>query len=614
MVNRMNRFTLAILLICMTATSTQAGVVQENLIFVSSFEGEEGCLEFDGAGDHIVIPVITISGDFLLNGESFPGNQYDSAAFSLRDTKTGAVTFLGQTHLNNSSYTANIVPGRYDVIYDKQNAGLDVPRNVGAVIMEDVPLWVDQTLDLEVTAFMISGDLMNNGAAFPDNDYDDGLIFLDSEQAGRVFVANTHDRNFGDLPVLGGGYEVRYQLETGGNEVPWNSWGHVMDVVIDGDNIDLDINVVSHEISGDFTHNGADFPAVEYEDGNFFLESDPEDRVFLGNSHDGNYSRRVIAGTYDAFWELESTGDTIPSNPRARVATKINVSNPNQDINVVSWSVSGDFSLNGGAFPVAEQQTGHVILVDKVADENTVLGKTKDGSYSRRIVQGSYELVYQHLDGNEVPQNKYHQLASGVGVSKARVIDVDVASRLFTASAFHNDALFPASNLQHGTILLRDPDSDDFVILGKTSEQHFSELVIPGTYDVYYSHLAGADVPVNFMARVQQGLLIEAPGPVLLGGGSTELHVYSQLLNGNFYRNDATPPNSGFDDGDVNLRREQDLVFLGNTEDGSYQARVVLHPDWYFFRAHYGVTSIGPQMPHNPDVQLDCVKVVETPF
>ncbi len=606
------------LLLCLLGlVPVQAGAIEGSLVFSSGFEDDDGCIVFNGLGQAVIIPTIAVSGDLTLNGGAFPVSEYDDAVFSLRDVNTGAGFPIGNSHDGN--YSINIIPGRYDVLYDLEtpNDNAEAPQNEGAVLMAAVPLFTSQTLDIDVTAYKIGGDFLLNNAAFPASEYDDANFHLDGGANGQVFLGNSHDQSYADVPVLAGTYQVRYASETPGANAPVNSWGYVTDVNITGTNGSLDLNVTSIDLDGDFLHNGVPFPALEYDDGTFWLETAGGDRVSLGNSHDLSIDTQLIPGTYDLYWELESLGNTVPFNKRARLASKVAVNGPTLDIDVISWPLDGDFLLNGGAFPNVEQQTGRILLQDKAAgvDDNE-LGKTFTGSYSRRVVQGTYAVVYQHLDGDQVPQNLASLLIPSLSISKARTVDIDVPASVFMASVFHNGVLFPNSQQQVANIFLNNPTSGDLAILGKTSEQHFSELIVPGTYAVYYSHIAGENVPANFRARIARDLVIEppAPGPVLLNGGDTEFHVTSFVYTGNFYRNDVATPALEQDDGLVVLRRLIDEVVLGNTHDQSFSRRLIYDPEEDLFQVHYQTESAGSVMPINANTRIQCAKLISPPI
>ncbi len=592
--------------IFMVSAPLYAGV-DPDLIMQSGFEFDEGCSIFDGFNDRVDIRSVTIRGDLKLNGQFFPLSEYDDALFSLRDRTTGDVFEFANSH--DLDYEINVVAGNYDVLYSVQTPGPTVPKNINAVVISNVGLWADQTLNINLTSHMLSGTFQHNGAAFPQSEYDDALIYLDSAVLGTAEVGNTHDQTFSDVVVLAGNYEVRYQLQSPGETVPWNQWGFVGLRNINSNNANLNLNIQSINVSGSLKHNNVAMPASEYDDGLFYMETSSGDRVLLENSHSQSYSKRIILGSYDVFWELQTQGDTVPFNKRARVMSNVNLQTNPHNINMTSVPISGNFTLNGAAFSNSVQQTGQMVLRDLVAEADNVLSLTTAGTYSKKVIAGSYDIVYQHMQGELVPQNKNAVLYKNVSMNSASVININVISKLHIANVYHNGVLFPASADNMGNIIYRNDGSGDYLVLGKTSQQNFSVRIIPGTYDGYYSHLTGSLVPQNKMARFKQNIVVPVPGPSLVEI-ATILQIDSMQVSGLFNLNDAIPPVSQYDDGLVSLKWEEDSVLLGNTHDGSYLVRLIKNPSWNYFWASYGVQTKGPKMPINNDARLHCVKIV----
>jgi len=582
-----------------------AGVIEEG-IFRSGFEFSDQCTMFNGLNDSIIVPAVTITGDFTLNSRPFPVSEYDDGVFSLRDPLTGDVFELGNSH--DLNYSVNVVAGHYDVMYSMQTPGLTVPRNVGAVIMENVALVNSGTLDINLTSHILSGEFLHNDVLFPASEYDDANIFLDGEMSGRVEVGNTHIQTFSGVVVLAGDYEIRYQVETP-DTVPWNEWGLVGLLDVAADMNAMKLNVQSVAVSGTFSHNNSPMPVSEFDDGLFFLEQESGDRVFLENSHAGGYAKHIIPGKYDAYWELQTPGDTVPFNERARVASNLTVVAGLLDVDMISYPLTGSFTLNGGPFPDTFENTGEMILRDPLAKTDSILAKTMDGEYQQRVVNGAYEIVYRHLQGALVPQNKDAILHENVVVNLAANIDINITARLISTGVYHNGALFPASAQQMGNILLRDRDSDDQALLGKTSLQTLSALVKTGTYDVYYSHLVGDQVPQNQMARFQQNYLVALSGPAKNEGGAIQFVVNSAVVTGNMYLNDVLMPASEYDDGLLSLQWEGDFVPLANTHDQSYQVRLLTTSQPGFYWVHYQVQTAGDTLPLNGDARVMCALV-----
>jgi hypothetical protein len=608
----MNRISLKLLLLLTFAGPLQAGGGLPEMIFDSSFEGIEACIDFNGFNDAVLVPVIAISGDFSLNDGAFPADEFDDAVISLRDRATGDIFELGNTH--DQSYTANIVPGHYDLMYRVESPGDNVPRNVGAVLMEEVVLLADGTLDIPVTSFILSGILLLNGGAFPNNEFDDGQIHLQSETAGTLLLGQTKFQLYAQVPVLPGDYEVRYKVETPGNTVPYNEWGLVGAITVVEDDSGMDIDVPSVALSGSMRHNGVLLPMVEYDDGNFYLETADGDRAFLDNSHFQNFQRNVMPGTYDVYWELETPGGTVPFNPRARIASDVDVSAGVLNIDMTSYNLAGDFLQNGAPFPNSVQHTGWVILRDQATGIDNILEQTHVGAYDHQVLTASYDIVYQHGQGDQVPENEDAVLGSVV-VNSDEMLDIDVPATFFSVPVFHNGDLFTNDQQQFANIFLRDRSSADSVLLGKTSQQTVTARVIPGLYDIYYSHQIGDQIPLNTMARVHDDLLIEIP-PALDGvsGGGFELHVKSIPITGQMLLNDAPMPVSEFDDGEITLKRASDSVLLGNTHDQSYNVRIIDREEPTLYQVFYGVETLGDSVPSNGNANVMCIILDPVPL
>lgn len=580
-------------------------------VFKSGFEFDESCIDFDGVGDSVIIPVITISGDFILNGGSFPASEFDDAMISFRNRLTGGTFEIGNTH--DLNYSVNIIPGRYDVLYSSETAGDETPHNTGAVLMSDVDLQASRTLDIEVTSYMLGGNFLLNGVPFPGVEYDDAVIFLESELAGTLELGETKFQAFADVPALPGDYDIRYQLETPGDLVPRNQWGLVGQTSVTGNNPSIEIDVPSVAISGTFKHNGVTMPADDGDDGRFYLETVSGDRALLGNSHEQTFEKNIMPGTYDLYWEKESPGATVPFNPRARVATGLVTAGGDVPVDMSSHIMAGDFALNGLAFPASDKNTARIVARDAATGDSTVLRQTHFGSYNRRMVDATYDLFYQHEAGPLVPQNLLTSLGS-VSVQSDVTFDIGIQAGTFAALANLDGAPFPANMSQSGNILLRDRTSPDWANAGTTDFLPIQALLVAGSYDVYYSHAQGDQVPRNKLALILENVVIEGPPPVTPHGGGLQLEVNSLVINGQMFRNDVVTPPSEFDDGILTLIRGVDSIEIGNTNDQTYQVRLIDHPEPPLYLVRYSAESRGETMPLNENAYVMCLVLDPVPL
>jgi hypothetical protein len=198
-------------------------------------------------------------------------------------------------------------------------------------------------------------------------------------------------------------------------------------------------------------------------------------------------------------------------------------------------------------------------------------------------------------------------------VNNAATRHIYASSSLLYSTPFNNGQLFPASVLESANIWLRNLQTGDEVLLGKTSQQNFNTQIINGTYDAYYSHLTGDLLPQNQMGLVQKNVVIAPPPvPKLIkdepqGGGSTgyPISIYSTVISGTFKLNGNETPNSEYDDGFISLKNLEDFVQLGNSHDHSYSKRV-LYSDYF---AHFSVQTPGDFAPHNNDTRIYCTRM-----
>jgi hypothetical protein len=115
-------------------------------------------------------------------------------------------------------------------------------------------------------------------------------------------------------------------------------------------------------------------------------------------------------------------------------------------------------------------------------------------------------------------------------------------------------------------------------------------------------HETGPNVPQNQRARF---------GEVnVTGGGVTPIDIPQVMLAGALTINGELPPASEFDDAVVHLQGvgSDDLVFLGNTHDGSYQVNVVAGT----YDVYYAQETAGGTVPENKRARVQAGVSVES--
>ena len=105
-------------------------------------------------------------------------------------------------------------------------------------------------------------------------------------------------------------------------------------------------------------------------------------------------------------------------------------------------------------------------------------------------------------------------------------------------------APFPASIIESGDLVLRRGDREE-VVVGSSYELGSAITMIPGSYDVHWRHVAGANVPGNRDARFARGLVAN--------GGHRVIDVPSLEVSGNYFVNGQPPPQSDIENARLSL-------------------------------------------------------------
>ena len=138
--------------------------------------------------------------------------------------------------------------------------------------------------------------------------------------------------------------------------------------------------LLSVDAATSFLHNNQAFPHSQYVRGEFFLVDDTGDEVFIGNSYDDPGTITVISGIYDMEYR-HVQGDTVPLNKKTVVRTNVDLATGRDaSVNVISFMLDVNLTLNGQAFQVSEYQDGILELRDVVTG-----GLFFIGEYSRRV-------------------------------------------------------------------------------------------------------------------------------------------------------------------------------------------------------------------------------------
>ena len=514
-----------------------------------------------------------VSGNFLIGGVPTTANPYVHSDFYLRDQATGAMTPIGRT--TDQGYDFLFVHGAYDIFYDYVQ-GWELPLNKNAMLSAGIVIDMPATRDIDVEAVDVRPSFTLNGAPFPPSIYQDAVFYLEPVAGGELVFLGKTSQETEIISVLPGAYNVIYSHEDG-DQVPVNKRARVREnVVLSDPSNSLEVDVSSAQVRAAWQLDGAAFPESPYVHAEFWLRTDSGDEVFLGDSFDQGSIVHLIPGEYDAEYRFLQSLDSIPIpvNSAAIVAEGIDASLP-VAINVTSATLTVKPTLNGAPFPVSAYADGVLELHEAANDAYTEIGRTRDDDITVAVVANTYDLLYSHEDGPQVPQNHRAVITDDVAVSGAFPLNVDVIGYSLTGEFTLQGSDFPVSQADFANIILRGANSTEDIVLFPTNAQDEPVMVLAGTYDVFYACQVCTEIPFNSDAPVMTGHVVAADGAIAADLGSARIEVFKTLNGGDF---PASPYASGFIWGGIG---DSDRVNMGRTS--SSLADIIVLPGNYNF-------------------------------
>jgi hypothetical protein len=415
-----------------------------------------------------------------------------------------------------------------------------------------------QPVAINVQSVLLTPSYTLDGGDFPISEYDDGNFMLrnTNEATDMALLGSSHDASPAAVRVIQGSYDVLFQHETG-HGVPQNVSTPVQATGPLNANGPLAIALNSWTVSPTFQHNGGAFPVTEYDDGVFYLQpASGGEYIFLGNSHTAMPDAvQVQAGDYNVIYALETGGDLVPGNQQAVIDT-LNVS---ADLSPVIDVTSGRFTLNAtldtAAFPSSQYQQAEFFLRNAATGDMVELGSSTDLPIDQIVVAGTYDIVYRHVRGDQLPVNSDAVIAAGVVIdADGRSVSLDIASVAITPAFTLDGGAFPASEYNDANFYLRSVSNpDDVMFIGASDVMPVAVRVIDsdfdtdvdgggvlfGNYDVLYRHETGKGVPQNANALVQSNQILNMDGALAIAITSVDI-TGTFTLNGNSFPNDAS--------------------------------------------------------------------------
>jgi hypothetical protein len=367
----------------------------------------------------------------------------------------------------------------------------------------------------------------------------------------------------------------------------------------------LPIDLVTSLVEGTFTFDGASAPDSATENGRVYLVpvGGGGERTLLGETRFGSYgSLSVLAGSYRAGYEALTGANTAPANVGTPFGGNIDlVSDAVVHLDVPTVVVDATFTLNGGAFPASATENARFSLVPTAGGDEIALGDSSFGNATRRILPGSYDVLYSRVIGSDIPANQRARVMTAVPILTSTTLRIDVEAVTMQLRPQLDGSSFPATPAQSGRLELRRPATNDVVPLGSTEFGLIAAVVIPGTYDIVYSHVAGTSVPMNDEAVVAGDVLIDATHT------APTLDVQSALVTPAFTHNGAAFPAMG-SWALISLRGTSpgDTFALGATSQAVPLPVRVVEGAYDVLYAH----QFGTDLPQNSRALLEAAHVV----
>jgi hypothetical protein len=558
------------------------------------------CSAVPGDGLTLGLDVIDAVFEVTLAEASPPASQLDAGNLLLRSLDGQDEVLLGST--SDGTLTATMLAGLYDVYYEFDRGGLNVPANRSAKLAQ-VLVDNDSVIAIDIPRVLVSVSVTLDGQTPPDSAIAYGdLVMLDPETGNEVHLTRTSQPER-TLWVVPGSYELRYRWNRGRVQIPANT-NHLLQQVSVEENeegvVRIAVDIPTVTLSGGFRVGGEVAPqsAVSYGEVTLVSEGDPDDRVALGTTSDGSYAAVVIPGPYSEYFTWRAGLVTFPLNRWGYIGRRDAVAPEVRDVDIPFVDLTGDITLDGAPPPTDPSNDGTLLLRTPEGDE-VVLGSTRTGAYARRVMPGEYEVFYsQETASGQVPVNTNARIGDFFVESGTGAMPIDIPMSQVAGTVRLNSDAPPSSEYDDGRVYLRNRATGDLVLLGNTRRGDFAAPVIPGEYDVLYGvESAGTDVPVNARAIVGHDWIAEGPHTL-----DVDIHV--RRVFGRIESGGMVPGAAG---GFVLLEdvRTQDEIFLGSLEQPTFEHPLTVGR----YLARYRSDGSTLEAPANTNAILACVDV-----
>ncbi len=340
--------------------------------------------------------------------------------------------------------------------------------------------------------------------------------------------------------------------------------------------LQLDYPVV--QVNPSLQLNGMPFVTGEAQSVQIWLAQDGVLQVLLGETHLAPQPVNVIAGTYDLVYRdlTPDPAPLLPGNTWAVFESNVVIDTPGKLIaNVVTSTLSGSLTLNGGPFPASTYEDANIYAVGTEGQGEVFLYNTSQQPFAQILIAGEYDIVYRRESGNLIVPVNQNAVVATLDLQGPVTLNVDITSHETSGQFLFNGSPAPASAYVRGSLELRHTSThglDDVVYLGDTNDQSYSRHIIAGRYGVFYQSITGTDIaPVNTDSPVP------GYGNVRVNGSPIDIDIPVTVYVGTFTFNGAPPPASQYENGSVVMidRETGAESLIGETHDGTFERAAI---------------------------------------
>jgi hypothetical protein len=267
----------------------------------------------------IDVPVATVTGSFTVDGVPSASND---GFISLENAITGDGVSLGNT--GQSTYSARLIPGTYDVYLSLGTPSPTLPINGGRIRTGVVIPTGSSSLDIDVPVATVTGAFTVNGVAAPSTSID-----------GRIALRNVNNDYFNDVGIgytgqttytallIPGTYDIHYSLwyslDPTSTTLPINNGYIRTGVVIATGSSSLDVDIPVATVTGSLTVNRAAVPSTSEYGYITIKNATTGHSAFLGYTTQTAYTANLIPGSYDVYYTRVTGSSIVPLNLNAKL-------------------------------------------------------------------------------------------------------------------------------------------------------------------------------------------------------------------------------------------------------------------------------------------------------